>query len=355
MTALVSRLEGPREAQALLRAVTLDNYMQSKPPCGLLMLSADTSLATALHRLALANVVAAPVVHQSTGDCLGFLDIMDILSAIFEGGQWMPGISAATQVSSLATFLQETTVADIPRSNDAQLISHTRGSMSLLEICRRGFVAPTYKLWCHRIAVFDKSAPDAAQGTRSGVHITSIFSQYDVAKFLYSHAARIPTLMTTSLASLGLGQKAVFSVSHDMPAADAFRAMLGAGVTAAAVLEDGQLVGNLSPSDLRGLSLEDLPQLNAPVLEFLAGTRAGVSTHVVGSLASIYGVRSHSGTGFRESGVRPAACGLGATLGHVLRLVVEREVHRVYLLEESTEQVAGVVSLTDILTAVIGP
>ena len=353
MTALASRLEGPREAQALLGAFTLNDYILSKPPCGVLTLSADTPLASALQRMAKANVISAPVVQTDTGDCMGFLDVMDILSAIFEGAQWLPGVPAAVQVPSLDTFLQETTVADIPRSDDAQLIYRSHGSMSLLEVCRRGFVMPTYKLWCHRVAVYD----DAMLPGAGGVQITSIFSQYDVARFLYTHSNQIPTLMATPLASLGLGRKDVFAVPHDMPAADALHAMLGAGVTAAAVLRNGGLVGNLSPSDLRGLDLEDLPRLDLPVLDFLAeNSTTGINTHVAGSLASLYGVKSHSNVSSpRETMVGPSACGLGATMGHVLRLLVGKQVHRVYLLEESTGHVAGVLSMTDILTAVVGP
>ena len=47
--------------------------------------------------------------------------------------------------------------------------------------------------------------------------------------------------------------------------------------------------------------------------------------------------------------------GTQATMGEVLDLMVERSVHRVYLLDPANGDLAGVVSLSDVIAAIVGP
>jgi CBS domain-containing protein len=84
---------------------------------------AECSLAAALRRLAQANILSAPVADES-GVSAGFVDVVDILAAVFERTEWGAG--------GLAAFLLETRITDIPRSNDAQMVYRTHGGMSLL-------------------------------------------------------------------------------------------------------------------------------------------------------------------------------------------------------------------------------
>jgi CBS domain-containing protein len=171
--------------------------------------------------------------------------------------------------------------------------------------------------------------------------------------------------MATPITHFGLGKKPVFSVPHSMPAAEAFRTMLlTSGVSAAAVLCDGQLVGNLSPTDLRGIAPEELAQLDLPVLEFLEMRNTGDTVHVPGSLASVYGVKAPHKAATGKSNEGNLACvSINATMGQLISLLAERGVHRVYVIggeerpdgEETDRKLCGVVSLSDILTAVIAP
>jgi CBS domain-containing protein len=372
------------EVHSVLDGIELNEYLLTKPPCGVFTISPTTTLAAAIHRLAAANVISAPLVSDDN-EYVGFVEVMDILSAIFVGGQWNPDLSAADQLPCIAAFLHETTVAEIPRSNDAEVLYRTQGKVTLFEIVKKGFVLPAFKLWCHRLAIVDANdsgiagSVGATNGTTSiststrekkGHEIISIFSQSDVMRFLHSHANQLPTFMATPIASFGLGKKSVFSVPYDMPAAAAFRTMLlASGVTAAAVLRNGKLIGNLSPTDLRGIAPEELAQLDLPVLDFLATrNHRGDTVHVPGSLASIYGIKSpRKGTTGKENEHQLAVCSISANMGQVVALLAERGVHRVYIIEERIDGeeeneedgehggLCGVVSLSDILTAVIGP
>ncbi|KAL4547871.1 hypothetical protein Ndes2526B_g07091 [Nannochloris sp. 'desiccata'] len=334
--------EARHEVHSLLADIELNDYLSTKPPCGVFTISPDCSLAVALHRLAAANVISAPLVSEDN-EYLGFIEVMDILSAIFEGGQWDPDLCAAEQLPAIAGFLQETAVTEIPRSNDVEVLYRTQGKVTLLEIVKKGFVLPAFKLWCHRLAIVDvNDSSDAAAGKIIGAgvakkehEIISIFSQSDVA----------------------------------------FRTMLlASGVTAAAVLRNGKLVGNLSPTDLRGIAPEELAQLDLPVLDFIATrNQRGDTVHVPGSLASIYGVKSPrtavTSTATGNTNEQNLACvSINATMGQVVSLLAERGVHRVYVIEERNDGeeeskqdgdgvggLCGIVSLSDILTAVIGP
>ena len=252
----------------------------------------------------------------------------------------------------------------------------SQGKVTLLEVVKKGFVLPAFKLWCHRLAIVDASATlGNTNGNTIGkkeFEILSIFSQSDALRFIYTHRNQVPTLMSTPITQFNLGRKPVFSVPHDMPAALAFQSMLlTSGVTAAAVLRNGKLVGNLSPTDLRGIAPEELGQLDLSVVDFLATrNHLGESVHIPGSLASIYGVKPphRIGSGRQQTENHLAFCSIDATMGQVISLLVERGVHRVYVSEEKIGAsggggeaqggvggLCGVISLSDILTAVIGP
>ncbi|KAL4528812.1 hypothetical protein Ndes2437A_g03349 [Nannochloris sp. 'desiccata'] len=313
--------EARHEVHSLLADIELNDYLSTKPPCGVFTISPDCSLAVALHRLAAANVISAPLVSEDN-EYLGFIEVMDILSAIFEGGQWDPDLCAAEQLPAIAGFLQETAVTEIPRSNDVEVLYRTQGKVTLLEIVKKGFVLPAFKLWCHRLAIVDvNDSSDAAAGKIIGA---------------------------------GVAKK-----EHEI-------------ITA--VLRNGKLVGNLSPTDLRGIAPEELAQLDLPVLDFIATrNQRGDTVHVPGSLASIYGVKSPrtavTSTATGNTNEQNLACvSINATMGQVVSLLAERGVHRVYVIEERNDGeeeskqdgdgvggLCGIVSLSDILTAVIGP
>jgi hypothetical protein len=141
--------------------------------------------------------------------------------------------------------------------------------------------------------------------------------------------------------------------------------LLTSGVSAAAILRrNGQLVGNLSPTDLRGIASEELTQLDLPVLEFLAMRNTGDTVHVPGSLASVYGVKApHKAAAGKTNEGNLACVSINATMGQLISLLAERGVHRVYVIggeerpdgEATDGKLCGVVSLSDILTAVIAP
>ena len=285
-----------QEVTSLLSSVTLNEFLSGRPPGPVFAVSETDSLADVLHALSVRGILSAPLFDTDGCTYLGFVDLLDIASALFEQE---PGPLGGPELLRLGDFLRETRVGAISRANDVQNVDvGAHGELPLLEVVKRGFVHPRTKLWCHRLAVFDQEEPAI---NAMGVEILAVFSQSDAVRFLHTHIASLHTLRATPLAELGFRRKQVFCVGEDTPAKDAFREMLAAGVTAAAVVArgGGGLLGNLSPSDLRGLLPEHLQLLSLPVLEFqraMARTRTGADRR--GGIATEYGVKpADSGSG----------------------------------------------------------
>jgi len=145
-------------------------------------------------------------------------------------------------------------------------------------------------------------------------------------------------------------------------------------------LESGQLIGNLSISDLRGLQPETFEQLAQPVGDFLleggwreggpgrsprwhpnsprcfpgSGGGGGGSSNVNGGtgggVAEKFGIRSPE---LLPHAPALAACQLGSRFSDTLDQLVQGHLHRLFLVD-GEGQPAGVVSSTDILRLLVG-
>jgi len=246
-------------------------------------------------------------------------------------------------------------------------------------IVRNGFLGartvPTTPV-CHRLACFN------ARG-----HFEHVISQWDVVEFLHRHPEEMGATGGKTLHELGLDSKDVVCVDARIPAVQAFALMHHGNVSGAAIVSGGQLVGNISVSDIRGLLPEHFGALGLPVLDFLDVQRnlheeaaepepmeeaegARVSYEVIQlrrnhlrNLEKAGGAAPPAGAGERrawmrrKAGVRERAavtCTASATLSEVVALVVEGHLHRVYVTEGGRGLPQSVVTLTDLLRAVAG-
>lgn len=110
---------------------------------------------------------------------------------------------------------------------------------------------------------------------------------------------------------------------------DAFRLLGDEYVTALPIVdkESGKLLANMSASDLRGLTVPKLRFLNETVETFLTAQMGGIRA--------------------------PVSVKSSATLAQVIQLVVENNIHRVWLTDDK-EKPVGVVTLTDIISVFKG-
>ena len=263
----------------------------------------------------------------STPQLLGWIDTSDILRAFLshlDAHLAAEGKSLPTRMLELMTLLEKVgpgfaarplvTVAD---GGDRALLYQAGPGHALLDVMRdqflggRGGAAPApgaarLSPVVHRVAIFDGHGA-----------ITSIVSQLDVMRFLLrQRGGALPeSLASASLADLGLlsGRPPVMTVDPHTPTLLALRSMLEAGVSGAAVVAPGgggEMMANLSISDLRAVQPSHLSALALPVAEMLAvvhrttyaGYSAGASKH---SSHPFFQGRAGGGAGIASRGLRP--------------------------------------------------
>jgi CBS domain-containing protein len=129
-------------------------------------------------------------------------------------------------------------------------------------------------------------------------------------------------------------------VDGGTPALDAFGALLTRGVSALGILnENGQLIANLSASDLRVVLPDRFGVLAQPVHRFLALECAGG-----------LGVTRGSGGVRKTGGVITVRA--DATLEDAMRAIVAHGVHHVFVVSDAQAPLA-VVSTTDVLRLLV--
>jgi len=121
---------------------------------------------------------------------------------------------------------------------------------------------------CGRLAVFETD-----EG-RDAVRVVAILSPLDMIRFLSRRVDAVGTLADTTLAQLGLVSRVhngVVTAPWDQPALECFKLMRDRDVSAVGVVDQtGELVANLSASDLRRLDARSFRLLALPVAEFIS-------------------------------------------------------------------------------------
>lgn len=293
---------------------------------------------------------------------LGWVDVGDILKA-FLSHLHATGKEVPTKMLSLMTALEKEgpsfackTLITVRAADDRGLVFQADcATTSVMSAVRELFMqksASGEPKVAHRIALFD------AHG-----EITGIISQMDVMHWLLNNAEHLGPSGTKSIDELGLmtGRPPVVVVNPHTPALMAYNTMATAGVSGAPVITDeGDLIANLSISDLRALTSEHFGILALPVAEFLAlehGT-AYIGYSVTSSQHSrhpFFASSSRSGSPGKEN-VEIFTVGKRATLLEVVRKFVDLHIHRVYVVDDGAgkPRVEAVLTLTDILRLLAG-
>jgi len=125
---------------------------------------------------------------------------------------------------------------------------------------------------CHRLAVFENDEANDA------MRIVAVASQLDVVRFLHRRVDALGAVAEATIDELGLasfGESSssggVVTAPWDASALECFATMRARGVSAVGVVDQaGELVANLSASDLRRLDARSFRLLALPVAEFIS-------------------------------------------------------------------------------------
>jgi CBS domain-containing protein len=158
--------------------------------------------------------------------------------------------------------------------------------------------------------------------------ILDIISQSDLVSYFSKNSEKLPEIASKSLDELKLVHPLI-SVRGDARLGDALGILYENRVSGVAIVEHAteHLLGNLSASDLRGFYNEyELAELNQPILEFLSKRRTKPTLFCTGK----------------------------TTLKEAIARLTENRVHRLYIIDgESTKRAIGVVTLSDVLYALL--
>jgi CBS domain-containing protein len=158
---------------------------------------------------------------------------------------------------------------------DSKLIGPKGFGLSLRRLINTCFTSTLSDLVHHRVAVTD---PDGV--------VSHIVSQSDIVRFFLKNEDTFGNMKDMTVSKLRLGTKSVFTLPGSTPTFVAFMTLHSQKRTAAGVIEsDGKLIGNLSKSDLRGLSPENFSLLTRPLSVFFGmdSTPNGKENDVSGS------------------------------------------------------------------------
>jgi len=150
-------------------------------------------------------------------------------------------------------------------------------------------------------------------------HISGSVTQSDVVQFLFKNEEHFHSVMKKTLKELDLEEGSVVSVIETQPLIKALSTIVETQFTGLAVIDSqGKLVGNVSASDVKGLSLETFNTLNLPIRDFV----------------------KH----------KPVCIQKGSTMRDVISKIVEYHVHRVFVVDDANK-LLNVISLTSVLKA----
>ncbi|KAL9652824.1 hypothetical protein ABK040_010856 [Willaertia magna] len=264
----------------------------------LVVLKSNLTLQEAVKALSDAHILAAPVKNAKTGQVMGMLSMLDIVTHI---------------------------VLAAPNPKDLHDIKS-------LEIAGRALTLYTLE------NIIEKSTKDQLlplPATVPSTYIIDLFSQgihrcvlqksETEEEIVKTHIGQLP------LEKVGLGLVQPITVNEETSVLDALKTIAEQKIMAVAVVDkEGKLVGNFSASDLKGLYLEKLPNFEEPVKQYL--------TH------------------FSPKSLNPVSLkATGLTLIDVVNHLVkgtDHVMHRVWLCNDENV-VVGLVSLSDIMKLIV--
>lgn len=330
-----------------------------------------TKVAEATKLLAENSVLSLPVLDEET-QYYGCLSVNDILRHVFTGiqvedAEWTEHMSKFTpdKLAAIGAAFDTQTVDKLQHDADLWLLSADNSS-SVLDAVLESFHIQDAHVH-HRLFICTPAReqpsntqsnttvvnirPGSERIAASGWKVTNVISHTDVVKLLAANRQVMTEAITKTVDELELDAGAVFCVPASMTALEAFGYMFrdhksSLGLTDAA----GKLIGNLSVSDLRGLIGAEFPLLLLSAAEYkLALASKGTS-----KADALAGKRLPDAVAALQTQCPVVAVKPETTFMQVLDLLVEKHLHRVYVVDDSGVAIS-IITLTDILRAVTKP
>jgi len=281
--------------------------------------NSDTSAVDAIKILTKHNILSAPIYDAQAKKYIGLVDMLDLVTFVVDIYKDLESKGDVTDFFSLLEsgerFVSQEvkTITDLSARNPFVPVQNTDTIKTVLKLVGEQRL--------HRVPVVD------AEGT-----LVNFLTQSALVDYLSKNISKLGDCVDKSVGEVLLGCKPVVKVNINRNAIDAFKLMAEHKVSAIAVVDDdNHLISNLSARDIRTIATDQkvISGLFTPIRNFLL---AVYSERVLETSPAI-------------------SCSTKDTLGVVLRKLAVSKVHRVYVVDNS-HSVIGVISLSDILTAV---
>lgn len=367
-------------------------------PRDVIKVSTQNTVAEVLKEFATYNLLSSPVIDSTSSDYCGLIDVVDLLKGFLDRlSTNYPELNeekflkhhhkfTMAELQSLGLTYSSTKIHHL--LHNAEMWYRGDIKSTVFSLIKDGFRVqnntttttsptsppPSSKLdhasrVHHRIAVFDVvPGEQTADGPIPEWRVQDIISQMDILCHFVTHAImheddidegwrRSVGEWKDCLPSMATGR--VCQVHCDVPTLTAFSIMQQQGLSGLAVVDpSGKLCGNLSVSDLRGITADRYGALALPVAVFLlfihpsisAGTGLDWETVLLGKYPT--GAEELEQWLVENKGVPLVACREGTPLKDVVVMMVEERKHRVYVLNDKGIAV-GVITPTDILKLVL--
>jgi len=262
------------------------------------------------------NILSAPVIENKK--FIGFVDVLDIV-----------GLTLATYRENLSLFFENSAKAKFVESeffkkpvtaalnfSEVDTTVCVSDALSVYDVVKV-FIDPRRRNRLHRVAVVNYDEPQHPS-------IVNVLSQSDLIALAVANLHLFPdSLISQPLSSLGVIHGTLMC-RIDSPFVDTLEVLYRNRVSGVALVDqDGHISGNLSASDLRGLSAKSFQYFNTSTMLFM-----------------VKGTKSDFGP--------PISVGYDTSLGDALKKLREYKIHRLFVADTS-EHIQGMISLGDLI------
>jgi predicted transcriptional regulator len=287
----------------------------------LVLIGEERFLERALSRINSHNIQCLPVVSAQGKGIIGTIDVLDIIQQLID-----------TFDRNSDKTIQQGLRRDFMNRQVGSLLSQ---NSYVISSAASLYMAVGYMIKCQqdRFVVVDRKVEGDVQPLSKDnpeMDVDGLFTLHDVVRFLVQNSIlmRQEPDFHKSLHELGLGQNKPKIVKHTIIAADAFKQIGRNCCMGLAVVDDNDcLIGNISATDLKGVTRNNCPILNSSVQDFITRDQK---------------------RGWWE---RPISIDLNDSLYHTIHQFVSLGIHRMYVVDDQHRPI-GEVSLRDVMTVV---
>jgi CBS domain-containing protein len=340
----------------MLVTTPLETLLKSKLR-EIISVSEETTLNKAMAVLAENQILSVPVYTADSKEILGLVDILDIVKYIFatvspvkyatvvlktefkwEDIKFNPAAFTSDQIRNakikdvLDFSLKDKKVLSHPfpeKKDLPQAVTRHCTVDQLMELFEQG---------THRVPVIND--------TTTHHFIDNIVSESDILTFITDNISTVQgdDRFTQTIEKLKLGTNSVISMPSSALAIHGFFLMYVYRIPAVAIVDSvtGELIANLSASDIRGLTTDTLDKLLVPVTSFITGKEPARAPHweavpdTVGRLS------------IRPKMIPPITCTYDTTFSVVIQKLNLYRLHRIWIVDRKNKP-TGVITLTHIM------